>query len=61
MYEWMFISPDGKYIFNAAGTIFRATSLKATNMQDVTDIETPFYSVSFSEDATRRSANHLQL
>lgn len=52
MDEWMFISPDGKYIFNAAGTIFRASALKETNMQYVTDIGTPFYSVSFSDDGT---------
>jgi serine protease Do len=52
MEEWMYISPDGRYIFNAAGTIFRATSLKETNMKYVTSIGTPFNSVGFSVDAT---------
>nr|WP_275695656.1 S-layer homology domain-containing protein [Fredinandcohnia sp. SECRCQ15] len=52
MDEWMFISPDGRYIFNAAGTVFRATALKETNMQYVTDIGTPFYTIGFSEDGT---------
>jgi serine protease Do len=52
MEEWMYLSPDGKYVFNTSGTIFKATALKETNMQFAANLKTPFYSVAFSEDGT---------
>jgi serine protease Do len=42
----MTVSTDGKYIFNHAGTIFRATTLKSTNMTYVTTID-PFSAIAF--------------
>lgn len=42
------ISPDGKYIFNAAGTIFKATGSKYDDMTYVTSLSTDFSDVAFN-------------
>jgi serine protease Do len=49
--ETFTISPDGKYIFNHAGSVFRSTNLQTTNMKIVTDLGLGTYTgVSFNID-----------
>ena len=50
---YMMISPDGRYIFNPAGSIFRASPLKKTDMQFITDLKTEFYDVAFNNKLTK--------
>ncbi|RXI96581.1 hypothetical protein DS745_23035 [Anaerobacillus alkaliphilus] len=49
------ISPDGLYIFNFAGSVFRSTRLNTTDMRIVTDIgvKTNFRDISFSSDLSK--------
>jgi serine protease Do len=44
----MSVSADGKYIFNHAGTVFRASTLQSTNMTYVTTID-PFSAIAFNQ------------
>lgn len=46
------ISPDGRYLFNHAGTVFRSTSLRETNMKYFTDLRTGFSDVAFNPELT---------
>ncbi len=46
--EWIHTSPDGKYLFNTIGAVFKTTSLRETNMQFVTNLETDFYGLAFN-------------
>lgn len=41
------ISPDGKYIFNASGVIFKSTDSKYDDMTYVTSLNTEFFDVAF--------------
>lgn len=52
MAESMTISPDGKYIFNHSGTVFKASPLKNSDMTYVTDIGVEFNSIAFSQDGS---------
>lgn len=45
----MRISPDGRFIFNGAGTIFNSTNLQSSDMTYVGKLSNPFTDVSFSE------------
>lgn len=49
----MTISPDGRFLFNNAGTIFRSSPLKEANMQFYTDLGTPFYDAAFNNELTQ--------
>ncbi|WP_394138206.1 S-layer homology domain-containing protein [Cytobacillus oceanisediminis] len=49
---YMTISPDGRYLFNHAGTVFRATALKDTNMKFYADLGTGFNDISFNSELT---------
>ncbi|MGD6855711.1 S-layer homology domain-containing protein [Bacillus infantis] len=49
---YMTISPDGRYLFNHAGTVFRSTSLRETNMKFFTDLGTGFSDVAFNPELT---------
>ncbi|RYI28838.1 trypsin-like serine protease [Bacillus infantis] len=49
---YMTISPDGRYLFNHAGTVFRSTALKDTNMKFFTDLKTGFSDVKFNTELT---------
>jgi serine protease Do len=49
---YMTISPDGRYLFNHAGTVFRSTALKDTNMKFLTDLKTGFNDVTFNPELT---------
>lgn len=52
MAESMTISPDGKYIFNHSGTVFKASPLRSSDMTYVTDIGVEFTSITFSQDGS---------
>jgi serine protease Do len=49
---YMTISPDGRYLYNHAGTVFRSTTLKDTNMKFFTDLKTGFNDVTFNSELT---------
>lgn len=49
----MTITPDGKYIFNYAGTIFVSSRLQSTNMHFVTDLNTKFTAITFNNDLSQ--------
>lgn len=53
MAPYMSITPDGKYLFNNIGTVFKATPLKTTNMQFLTDLKTSFNDVTFNHELTQ--------
>lgn len=44
----MRITPDGRFIFNGAGTIFNSTNLQSTDMTYVGKLDNPFTDVAFS-------------
>jgi putative cell wall-binding protein len=63
-YEWPYhyeypssgyfkISPDGKYIFNSAGTVFYATDDKSDDMTYVTSIKGEFKDIAFDTAANK--------
>lgn len=47
------ISPDGKYIFNSAGTVFYATDDKRDDMSYVTSIKGEFKDIAFDTSANK--------
>jgi len=63
-YDWLYhdhfptnsyfkISPDGKYIFNSAGTVFYATNDKSDDMTYVTSIKGEFKDIAFDTTANK--------
>lgn len=52
MEETLTISPDGRYIFNHVGTIFKASPLRNSDMLFLTNIGIPFNDVAFSSDGS---------
>ncbi len=51
MNKFYSISPDGRYIFNGAGTVFTCDNLRATDINYVTNLNNQFTSIAYNIDA----------